>query len=107
VVCSGIFKVPFGPECLAAGQFRPSGAVTMKDLKNVAGSQTCLRTHNTEDARVIVQTAPQQPSQRKWVKLKAVAKPVAKFILYRSAIWVWDHSGSIWDWLCSNVGPFL
>ncbi|MNF40039.1 hypothetical protein D3C84_210360 [compost metagenome] len=79
----------------------------MKDLKNATGSRTRLRTHNTEDARVIVQTALPQPSQRKWVKLKAVTKPVAKFILYRSAIWVWDHSGSIWDWLCSNVGFFL
>jgi len=79
----------------------------MKDLKNATGSRARLRMHNTEDARVIVQTALPQPSQRKWVKLKAVTKPVAKFILYRSAIWVWDHSGSIWDWLCSNVGFFL
>ena len=58
----------------------------MKKVKNAVGTRIDLRTHNTEDARVKVQTVPQQPSQRKWVKIKAVAKPVAKFILYRSAI---------------------
>lgn len=79
----------------------------MKNLKNLVGSQTKLCTHNTEDARVITRTAPRQRSQREWVKLKAVAKPVAKFILYRSAVWVWDHSGGIWDWLCSKVESFL
>ena len=79
----------------------------MKDLKNATGSRTYSRTHNTEDARVTVQTVPQQPSQRKWVRLKAVVKQAANFILYRSAVWVWDHSGSIWDWLCSNVEFFL
>ncbi|AUM67530.1 hypothetical protein C0J56_00465 [Pseudomonas fluorescens] len=79
----------------------------MRDLKNVVGSRTILRTHNTEDARVTVQSAPKQPSQRKWHMLKAVAKPAAKFFLYRSAVWIWDHSESIWDWLCSNVGTFL
>ncbi|CZT26462.1 MULTISPECIES: hypothetical protein [Pseudomonas] len=79
----------------------------MKKVKNAVDTRIHQHMHNTEDARVIVQTVPQQPSQRKWVKMKAVAKPVAKFILYRSAIWVWDHSGSIWDWLCSNVGFFL
>ncbi|WP_122391561.1 hypothetical protein, partial [Pseudomonas syringae group genomosp. 7] len=58
----------------------------MKKVKNAVDTRIDQHMHNTEDARVIVQTVPQLPSQRKWVKMKAVAKPVAKFILYRSCI---------------------
>lgn len=79
----------------------------MSNLKNAAGSRTDLRTHNTEDVRVKVRTVPQQPNHRKWVKrLRAVARLAKNPYLRWLFCWLWNNAGSIWDWFCSNVGPF-
>ena len=76
----------------------------MKDLKNATGSRTRLRTHNTEDARVKVEAAPQQ-KDRKWGNrlktLSVKAAKVAKRIPYY--IWIWEKAVIAWDWICENA----
>ncbi|BCS42449.1 MULTISPECIES: hypothetical protein [Pseudomonas] len=79
----------------------------MKKVKNAVGIRTDQHMHNTEDARVIVKAVPHKP-ERKWIcKSKIAAKWLANFLLTRSAVWIWNNAGSIWDWLHSNVGPLL
>merc|ERR1712183_308085 len=78
VVCSGIFKVPFGPECLAAGQLRPSGAMTMKKVKNAVGIRTVKHMHNTEDARVKVSAVTQIKDKKKGESKKKKKKKKKK-----------------------------
>ncbi|EPM62089.1 hypothetical protein A264_04942 [Pseudomonas syringae pv. actinidiae ICMP 19071] len=80
----------------------------MSFLKKTAGRKANLLTHNIEDARVTVQSAPKERSQRQWIaRSKIAANWLAKFFLSRVAVWIWNNAGSIWDWLHSNVGPFL
>jgi hypothetical protein len=104
VVCSGIFKVPFGPECLAAGQLRPSGAMTMKIVKNAFGIRTVKHMHNTEDARVKVSAVTQLKDKKKGesgkAKVAQAAKAIKRIPYY---VWLWDKSVDAWGWVCENA----
>ncbi|QZA96079.1 hypothetical protein K3369_20200 [Pseudomonas mandelii] len=79
----------------------------MKKVKKAVGIRIGQHVHNTEDARVKVEAAPQQ-KDHKWgnrlknlaVKAAKVAK-VAKRIPYY--IWIWEKAVIAWDWICENA----
>lgn len=76
----------------------------MKKVKKAVGTRIEQHMHNTEDARVKVEAAPQQ-KDRKWGRrlktLSVETAKVAKRVPYY--IWIWEKVVIAWDWICENA----